>query len=59
MLLGSAERSVAPSISVVRSSPTRAQRGTRPFILFYDIPALISLICLCSSLSLPSKQKVQ
>ncbi|MCS7076276.1 MAG: hypothetical protein NZ455_06190 [Bacteroidia bacterium] len=24
--------SVAPSISVVRSSPTRAQRGTRPEI---------------------------
>ncbi|MCS7075864.1 MAG: hypothetical protein NZ455_04110 [Bacteroidia bacterium] len=27
---GSAQRSEAPSVSVVRSSPTRAQRGTRP-----------------------------
>ncbi|MCS7076706.1 MAG: hypothetical protein NZ455_08360 [Bacteroidia bacterium] len=30
MPLGSAKRSAAPSVSAVRSSPTRAQRGTRP-----------------------------
>ncbi|MCS7075914.1 MAG: hypothetical protein NZ455_04370 [Bacteroidia bacterium] len=30
MPLGSAKRSVAPSVSVVRSSPTRAQRRDTP-----------------------------
>ncbi|MCS7075181.1 MAG: hypothetical protein NZ455_00630 [Bacteroidia bacterium] len=30
MPLGSAKRSVAPKRSAVRSSPTRAQQGTRP-----------------------------
>ncbi|MCS7076760.1 MAG: hypothetical protein NZ455_08630 [Bacteroidia bacterium] len=32
MPLGSAKRSAAPSVSAVRNSPTRAQRGTRPKI---------------------------
>ncbi|MCS7075896.1 MAG: hypothetical protein NZ455_04280 [Bacteroidia bacterium] len=32
MPLGSAKRSVAPSVSAVRNAPTRAQRGTRPKI---------------------------
>ncbi|MCS7076430.1 MAG: hypothetical protein NZ455_06965 [Bacteroidia bacterium] len=32
--------SVAPSISGVRNSPTRAQRGTRPKIKLFFIPNL-------------------
>ncbi|MCS7077234.1 MAG: hypothetical protein NZ455_11025 [Bacteroidia bacterium] len=37
--------SVAPSVSVVRSSPTRAQRGTRPKVKLFFRLNLITIVC--------------